>query len=293
MSKRHHPGDHDPAEPAPAARNSAGRTRPAASPAGAPRTVPGVADPAAIGRRVEELFVASGALREGHFLLKSGRHAGRYVEKFQVLQYPESVSELCRFLADQVRDPAGPPVDVVVGPTTGGVILAFEVARQLGVRGIFAEEVRDPDGTTRREFRRGFQLSPGERVLLVDDILTTGGSLLAMLPPIEASGAELALAAVLVDRSGGLSSVTSPVSGHAYPATALWTLDLPTYEAGPATCPACAAGMPIEAPGSTGTKRGATAGPIVEGTPSPGPGMPPGPQAEPGGVTPTALGPAT
>ncbi len=263
MSKRHLPGDHTPPELA------------------------------AIGRRVEELFVASGALREGHFLLKSGRHAGRYVEKFQVLQYPESVSELCGFLAEQVRDQDGTLVDVVVGPTTGGVILAFEVARQLGVRGIFAEEVRDPDGTTRREFRRGFRLSPGERVLLVDDILTTGGSLLAMLPPIEASGAELALAAVLVDRSGGLSSVTSPVSGHAYPATALWTLDLPTYEAGPETCPACAAGLPVEAPGSTGTKRGATTGPIVEGTPSPAPGMPPGPQAEPGGATPTALGPAT
>jgi orotate phosphoribosyltransferase len=293
MSTRHHPGDHTPPEEASAARNGAGWTSPADPPVESSGAVPGVADPAAIGRRVEELFVASGALREGHFLLKSGRHAGRYVEKFQVLQYPESVSELCRFLADKVHDPAGPLVDVVVGPTTGGVILAFEVARQLGVRGIFAEEVRDPDGTTRREFRRGFRLSPGERVLLVDDILTTGGSLLAMLPPIEASGAELALAAVLVDRSGGLSSVTSPVSGHAYPATALWTLDLPTYEAGPATCPACAAGLPIEAPGSTGTKRGATTGPIVEGTPSPGPGMPPGPQAEPGGVTPTALGPAT
>ena len=89
------------------------------------------------------------------------------------------------------------------GPTTGGVILAFETGRQLGVRAIFAEEVRADDGTTRREFRRGFRIEPGERVLLVDDILTTGGSLLAMLPAVEAMGGEIVECVVLVDRSGG------------------------------------------------------------------------------------------
>ena len=250
-------------------------------------------DRSAVARRVEELFRSSGALGEGHFLLKSGRHAERYLEKFQVLQYPEAVSELCRYFADLVRGPEGPLVDVVVGPTTGGVILAFEVARQLGVRGIFAEEIRDPDGTTRREFRRGFQLAPDERVLLVDDILTTGGSLLAMVPPIEAAGADLVLAEVLVDRSGGLTAVTSPVSGQAYPATALWTLELPTYTPGLATCPGCAAGMPLEAPGSTGTKPGSPAGPMVEGTVRPRPGMPPGPAPEDAGKPPASLGPAS
>ena len=115
----------------------------------------------------------------------------------------------------------------------GGVILAFETARQLGVRGIFAEEVADDGGTAHREFRRGFRIEAGERVLLVDDILTTGGSLLQMLPAIEAGGGEVLLAAVLVDRSGGLSQVTSPTSGRSYPAEALWTLDLPTWEPGP------------------------------------------------------------
>ncbi len=205
--------------------------------------------------RIEELFVASGALRDGHFALKSGRHGDRYLEKFQVLQFPDAVSEICAAFATLVRDDQGrPTVDVVVGPTTGGVILAFEAARQLGLRGLFAEEVKEPDGTARREFRRGFQLEPGSRVLLVDDILTTGGSLQAMLPPIEASGAQLARIAVIVDRSGGTRTVTSPTSGREYVVDALWTLDIPTYEPGVATCPACAAGVPLEAPGSSGTK---------------------------------------
>ena len=128
-----------------------------------------------------------------------------------------------------------PLVDLVAGPTTGGVILAFETARQLGVRSIFAEEVRGDDGTTHREFRRGFRIEPGERVLLVDDILTTGGSLLAMLPAVEAMGGEIVECVVLVDRSGGRTTLTSPTTGRVYPLRSLWQLDLPTYEPGPAT----------------------------------------------------------
>lgn len=211
------------------------------------------ADTAVNAARVEALFRASGALREGHFQLKSGRHGTSYLEKFQVLQHPAAVSELCGMVAARIARPDGrPSVDVVVGPTTGGVILAFETARQLGLPGFFAEEVRDAAGGTQRAFRRGFRLEPGQRVLLVDDILTTGGSLLAMLPPIEAAFAELVAAVVLVDRAGGTTSVTSPASGRSYPVTALWVLDLPTYEAGAATCPACDAGLPLEAPGSSG-----------------------------------------
>ncbi|MFN8520588.1 MAG: orotate phosphoribosyltransferase, partial [Chloroflexota bacterium] len=121
-------------------------------------------DPVAAATRTEALFRSSGALRDGHFLLKSGRHGDRYLEKFQVLQYPDAVVEICGLLADLVRDAGGrPTVDVVVGPTTGGVLLAFEVARQLGLRGIFAEEVRDATGGAHREFRRGFAIAPGER----------------------------------------------------------------------------------------------------------------------------------
>ena len=110
-------------------------------------------------------------------------------------------------------------VDLVAGPTTGGVILAFETGRQLGVRAIFAEEVKDADGATRREFRRGFRIEPGERVLLVDDILTTGGSLLAMLPAVEAMGGEIVECAVLVDRSGrDTNTLTSPIDRPDLPA---------------------------------------------------------------------------
>jgi orotate phosphoribosyltransferase len=202
---------------------------------------------------VEQLFRRAGALREGHFELKSGRHGDRYLEKFQVLQHPPIVSELCRLIADRVWQPgAEASVDVVCGPTTGGVILAFEVARQLGVRGIFAEQVRDASGATRREFRRGFRIEPGQRVLLVDDIVTTGASLVEMLEPIESMGGELVLAAVLVARSGGLGQLTSPRGGRSYRAEALWTLDLPTYEPGPETCPGCRVRTPLETPGSAG-----------------------------------------
>ncbi len=215
-----------------------------------------------IAARTEELFRASGAFREGHFLLKSGRHGDAYVEKFAVLSDPAATSELCGIWVARIRGlseaPDRPLVDLVAGPTTGGVILAFETARQLGTRSIFAEEVRDEDGATRREFRRGFTIVPGERVFLVDDILTTGGSLLAMIPAVEALGGEIVECAVLVDRSGGRATLTSPTTGRTYPLRALWQLDLPTYEPGEASCPRCAVGERLYAPGSTGVDAGGT-----------------------------------
>ena len=212
----------------------------------------------AVAARTEALFRQSGALTEGHFQLKSGRHSERYLEKFLVLQDPAATSELCGYWAAAYRRADGSSTaDVVAGPTTGGVILAFETARQLGIRGIFAEEVGGADGAKRREFRRGFRIEPGERVVLVDDILTTGGSLLAMLPAVEAAGGEILGCHVLVDRSGGLATLTSPATGRVYPLSALWTLDVPTFEPGAATCPRCADGTPLHAPGSTGAMAGA------------------------------------
>lgn len=221
---------------------------------------------AAVAARTEELFRASGALREGHFQLKSGRHGDAYVEKFAVLADPAATSELVGYWLAEIRgrgdvDAGGRRlVDLVAGPTTGGVILAFETARQLGTLGIFAEEVDDASGGTRREFRRGFSILPGERVLLVDDILTTGGSLLAMIPAVEALGGDIVECLVLVDRSGGRETLTSPTSGRTYPLRALWQLDLPTYEPGAATCPRCAADDPLHIPGSSGTVTSPVAG---------------------------------
>jgi len=207
----------------------------------------------AIAARTEDIFRRSGALAEGHFELKSGRHSDRYLEKFLVLQNPAATGELVSFWVARYKpnDRFG-GVDVVAGPTTGGVILAFEAARQVGVRGIFAEEVRAADGHIHREFRRGFRIEPGERVLLVDDILTTGGSLVAMLPAVEAAGGEIIGCEVLVDRSGGLRTVTSPLTDRRYPLSALWTLAVPTYEPGPATCPGCRRGLALVVPGSSG-----------------------------------------
>ena len=231
-------------------------------------TVKPALDPAirhTIALRTEALFRSSGAFREGHFLLKSGRHGDAYVEKFQVLQDPAATSELCGFFANHGRATDGERlVDLVAGPTTGGIILAFETARQLGVRSLFAEEVRGADGSAHREFRRGFRIEPGERVLLVDDILTTGGSLLAMLPAVEAMGGEIVECLVLVDRSGGRSTLTSPDSGRVYPLRSLWQLDLPTFEPGSGSCPGCASRTPLYAPGSTGTDAGAS-GPGTNG----------------------------
>jgi orotate phosphoribosyltransferase len=209
---------------------------------------------AAIAARTEAVFRSSGALREGHFLLRSGRHGDAYVEKFAVLADPGATSELVGFWAAEHRAPDGRAVvDLVAGPTTGGIILAWETGRQLGTRAIFAEEVAAEDGT-RREFRRGFRIEPGQRVLLVDDILTTGGSLLAVIPAVEALGGEIVACRVLVDRSGAeRATVVSPATGRSYPLRALWRLSLPTYEPGPDTCPGCAARMPLDAPGSLGT----------------------------------------
>src|SRR6476469_1457548 len=121
-----------------------------------------------------------GAMKEGHFLLSSGRHGDRYIEKFALLMRPREAAQVCAMIAERFAD-AG--VEAVAGPTTGGILMAFEIARQLGVRAVYAERV---EGGTGREFRRGATFRPGERVLVIDDILTTGGSIretLAALTP--------------------------------------------------------------------------------------------------------------
>ena len=146
---------------------------------------------------VLDIFRESGALLEGHFLLASGFHSAVYLEKFQVLQYPRHVERLCGDIAERF---AGDSVDVVLGPTTGGMLIAYVVAKHLGIRSVFAERGDDGAG---RVLRRGFRLDPGERVLVVDDILTTGGSVRDTIAIVTASQAELAGVGVFADRSGG------------------------------------------------------------------------------------------
>ncbi|MCA9879848.1 MAG: orotate phosphoribosyltransferase, partial [Thermomicrobiales bacterium] len=147
----------------------------------------------------------SGALKEGHFLLSSGRHSDRYVEKFDLLRQPAAASRACEGFADAFRER---DVDVVVGPTTGGIILAFEVGRQLGAAAAYAERRSEGPG---REFRRGTVFAPGSRVLVVDDILTTGGSVRETLDALQARPVDVVGVGILVDRSGGKVTFDAPL----------------------------------------------------------------------------------
>ena len=189
------------------------------------------------GPAVLDRLRAVGALKEGHFLLSSGRHSDRYVEKFDLLRRPRETEAVCAGFADRFRE-AG--IGTVVGPTTGGVILAFEVARQLGVLAAYAE--RSGEGELAREIRRGTTFRPGERVLVVDDILTTGGSVRETLAALAPFSVEVVALAVLVDRSGARVAFDVPL-------VSLATLEVATWDAD--ACPLCAAGVQLVKPGTT------------------------------------------
>jgi orotate phosphoribosyltransferase len=181
---------------------------------------------------VEEIFVKSGAVLKGHFLLTSGLHSPVYWEKFKILQYPEYTGQLCGMIANHYRDKH---IEVVAGPTTGGIILAFEVARQLGIRSIYAEK----EGTE-RIFRRSLTIKPGERVLVVDDILTTGGSVEQVLAAVRQLGGNIIGVGILVDRSENKLEFGVPLF------SCLRSKAI-TYR--PESCPLCAAGVPLVKPG--------------------------------------------
>lgn len=184
-----------------------------------------------------ELLAASGALLEGHFLLTSGKHSGKYVEKIRILQKPESAAMLCRKIAERI---GRFEFDAVVGPAYGGIALAFETARIMGKDFVFTQR-RDEQMT----IRSGFDLSAIKKVAVIEDIVTTGGSVFEVIKCLQDRGIEVVVVAALVDRSGG--KVDFGISFEA-----LLRLDIPVWEA--VSCPLCAQNLELIKPGASDKK---------------------------------------
>ena len=189
-------------------------------------------------QEVKELLIETGAIMDGHFLLTSGLHSPHYVEKFNVLQQPKYTQQLCEAMAEKFKNAN---IETVVGPMTGGILLAHETGKALGTRAIFTERV---DG--KMTFRRGFSLHEGERVLIVEDIVTTGGSIKEVIEVVKAHGGVPVAVSMLVDRSGGKANFGD------VPCTALLHMDVETYR--PEECPLCQQGIEMTKRGSTGKK---------------------------------------
>ncbi|MCW2277303.1 orotate phosphoribosyltransferase [Heliophilum fasciatum] len=185
--------------------------------------------------QILEIFRKSNALLEGHFRLTSGRHSNRYVQCAQVLQYPQYTEVLAAHLAEKVRSAVGVP-DVVIGPAMGGILVAFEVGRALGVRSLFAE--RENGAMT---LRRSFAIQPGEKVLVCEDVVTTGGSVREVIEVVKQAGGVLQGVVSLVDRSNGTVDFGVPF-------WAAMTMEVVSWE--PEVCPLCAEGTPAIKPGS-------------------------------------------
>ena len=182
-----------------------------------------------------DLFRRSGALLDGHFRLSSGLHSGAYLQCALVLQEPAEAEAVGRALADSVRELRP---NVVLSPALGGIIIGHEVARALGVRAVFAER---QDGVL--TLRRGFTISPSDRVLVVEDVLTTGGSTRETIAVANASGAQVVGVASIVDRSGGAARFDVPLRSLVDVAVSLYDAD---------ACPWCSKGIPVVKPGSRG-----------------------------------------
>lgn len=180
-----------------------------------------------------DLFRRRSALLEGHFRLSSGLHSSGYLQCALVLQHPQHAEALGRALGERVRDLRP---TTVLSPALGGLIIGHEVARAVGARAIFAER---EDGALR--LRRGFSIAEAERVLVVEDVVTTGGSTRETIQVATAAGAQVVAAVSVVDRSGGTARLDVPLHS-------LLSLSLPVYE--PDACPLCAQGLPIAKPGS-------------------------------------------
>ncbi len=185
------------------------------------------------GLDVRGLYESTGALLRGHFRLSSGLHSDTYLQSALVLQHPEQATRLGAALGARFRSLA---VDVVVAPALGGVLVAHEVARALHVPALFTEREEG-----RMTLRRGFRIDPGQRCLVVEDVITTGGSTREVIATVEAAGGSVVGVGALVDRSGSKAALPEP---RAF----LLDLEGPTYS--PDACPLCRAGLPIVKPGS-------------------------------------------
>jgi orotate phosphoribosyltransferase len=186
-------------------------------------------------QEVLNIFKKSDALLEGHFLLTSGLHSDRYLQCALVLQRPEQALELGAALAEKLLALAEKP-DFVIAPAIGGILVAHEAARAAGVRAVFAER---QDGALK--LRRGFQIRPGEKAWVVEDVVTTGGSTKETMDVVTQAGGGVLAAGSLIDRSGGRADL-------GVPRTALAVLDVPTFTA--EECPLCKAGSKAVKPGS-------------------------------------------
>jgi len=184
-----------------------------------------------------KIFKETEALLEGHFILTSGLHSDKYFQCAKVFQYPWHTETLCREIADYFKDER---IDVVISPAVGGIVFGQEIARLLGVRAIFAERVEG-----RMTLRRGFTLSPGERVLVAEDVTTTGGSVKEVLETVKQSGSKPIAVTALVDRSGGTTEFGVPYFS-------LFQMEVNIYD--PDNCPMCRAGSTAVKPGSRGLK---------------------------------------
>ncbi len=181
-----------------------------------------------------DIFTSSGALLRGHFIFTSGRHSDVYMQCAQVLRYPEHTERLAKHLASHFRSDA---IDIVIGPALGGIVVAYEVARQLGAVALFTEREDD-----RMVLRRSFSITPGQRVLVVEDVITTGGSVREVMEVVREHQGHVAGVGVLIDRSNGAID-------FGIKQTAVLSMEIPSWEAD--ACPLCREGrLPAVKPGS-------------------------------------------
>ena len=186
--------------------------------------------------QIKEIFLKADAFLTGHFLLSSGLHSPYYLQCAKVLQYPEYAEILCQELARRIED-LNVDFDFVIAPAIGGIIVSYETARHLGVRGIFAERV---DGVL--TLRRGFEIKEGERAIVVEDVVTTGKSTRETIEVVTSCGGTVVAVGSLVNRSGGRVDFGVPFQ-------TLWSLEVPVYS--PESCPICKEGKePLVKPGS-------------------------------------------